>query len=334
MQDDPTKPIALPRGQADHTAAFVTDDSRPSAAYRSGTAHTSTSAKPASSDARDFDDEDADFQAALQASISDNSYHATSSWNPSHTPPPVRASSRPSTIPSRAPFRSRYDSGSNVPVLVDEDIEMIEDDAPVIPPQETRPDFDPVAASRARNQAFMERAMREQEMALRESRQVEAARLQAGYSTRRPNPRQEEEDEELRRAIEESRALHEGLNAPGSSSDHNEVQAVEELSRQNLSGPAVHSQDRVYDDDDAELQAALQASLADAPDGFALPDPPTPVRRQPSLPPVISPESQPKDEDDKETETETESEADTSILEEEKLSVEEMRRKRLARFGG
>ncbi|KAI0341867.1 Josephin-domain-containing protein [Trametopsis cervina] len=354
VQDDPAKPLALPRSEADYIAAFVTEDSRPSAAYRSGATRAVQSSKLG---VEELDDEDAELQAALQASILGGTFSIPPSFDhPTGQSSTASGSSgpTPAAILPRAPFRSIHD-GSNLPPpthIADEDFDMLEEDPdypPVIPPQPTiSDDLDPLAASRARNQAYMQQVMREQEEALRESRQAEMAAVQAGYRTRRPNPRQQEEDDELQRAIEASRVLHE---AQGSSAVHRADDVLDiddedvnvprqEYSRQPLS--AVHGNDRVYDDDDEELQAALRASLADVPSGFTVPA--TPPRSAPPLPtdpvtpvtPALPQSTGATPDDERDIETETESEADTAVDEEERrqVTMEEMRRKRLERFGG
>ena len=104
-------------------------------------------------------------------------------------------------------------------------------------------------------------------------------------------------------------------------------------------------QHRVYDDEDEELQAALRASLETVPEGFRMPSPPpipAPVRRasQQSTPQAVTPPvpahppSQPPPLERQASEDfETESEG-TAEPEPEQLSMEEIRRRRLARFGG
>jgi len=109
--------------------------------------------------------------------------------------------------------------------------------------------------------------------------------------------------------------------------------------------PLSYPSHRVYDDDDAELQAALKASLENVPEGFTIPDiPPLPVASAPipasstSSNPVPSPPKRRGTEDDEvasEAGTSTTStEASHSQPEEQNVSVDEMRRRRLARFGG
>ena len=99
---------------------------------------------------------------------------------------------------------------------------------------------------------------------------------------------------------------------------------------------------RVYDDDDEALQCALKASLEAVPPGFVMPDlresepPRMPSNINDSLPELVEVAS-----DDQEAETA--SEAGTSIVslpssnathEVEDVSVDGLRRRRLARFGG
>ena len=226
---------------------------------------------------------------------------------------------------------------------------MIEDDdydptnVPAVPPPG---DFDPIAASRARNQAYMERVRREQEQALRGSRENEIARLQATYEARRraQQAHEEHEDVDLRRALEESRALAEAQPSSDARDEDGDTPGMQ-WPPTSLANQTGWQEDRVYDDEDAELQAALKASLEDADVALRIPEspslprlPPPPVAPAPSIPrddsstaSHTSAKRQHNDEDD----VETESEADTSIAEESpQLSMEEMRRKRLAKFGG
>ncbi|KAI0682487.1 Josephin-domain-containing protein [Cytidiella melzeri] len=347
VQEDLTKPLALPRSESDHIAAFVTEESRPSAAYRSG------EAQPSARNVlgfEDFDDDDAEFQAALQASISGNTYDDLPSLpQPFIHPPLSSGSTRSSTlpIPSRTPppFATAQHRTSLPPLRrpTAQDVEMIDDDDDdddddfhaVIPPfpqppTPPLPDLDMIAASRARNQAYMAQVMREQEAALQESMQAEIAALESGQQTRRRrDPRRQAEEDELQRAIEESRALHETQGT----SDGDEGKDDDEEYRQPLA--PFRGDERVYDDDDAALQAALQASLADVPEGLTVPCPP------PRATAALSSQSPATPVQEGERDTEISSEADTTVadsedmeVEREQLSVDEMRRRRLARFGG
>jgi len=196
--------------------------------------------------------------------------------------------------------------------------------------------------------------MREQEQAMREQYEEEAARIRAGFPPSRPNRQreQDEEDEELLRAIAESQRMHEGQGADPQDDDDDDMDVEghgegEELPvipppLQPQRAATLFPEHRVYDDDDAELQAALKASLETVPEGFRLPS--TPPRPQaPSLPstsnnPPPNPGSSPspiETSSSQSTEYETASEADSSPMEEEApVNVEEMRRRRLAKFGG
>ena len=103
----------------------------------------------------------------------------------------------------------------------------------------------------------------------------------------------------------------------------------------------------MYDDEDAELQAALRASLETIPAGFRVPSPP-PIPSPPAPAPVVSSpgvqeqargaealglpptQIQRQASSDVETESDAGSEAAQAV----QPSLEEIRRMRLARFGG
>lgn len=94
---------------------------------------------------------------------------------------------------------------------------------------------------------------------------------------------------------------------------------------------------RSYDDEDAELQAALRASLeSHTPSGSAPAPPapaPAPVRAMPSVPPSAKPA---EDDDEEDEEEEEQAPAASSPPIEAKAEVadpDEVRRRRLARFG-
>ena len=196
---------------------------------------------------------------------------------------------------------------------------------------------DPVAASRARAQALMEQARREQEAALRDSYEEEQARIRAGFPSRR-NTRLQQEEEELQRVLEESRAMHEAHMARAGRSDEDADDGYATPPERAPLAPAFQHEHRVYDDDDAELQAALKASLESMPPGFNVPSPPPRSQALAEAAPaenVVPPRPAAEEVEQAETETETESEAGTNAPEEpEQLSMEEIRRRRLARFGG
>jgi ataxin-3 len=269
---------------------------------------------------------------------------------------------------------------------------------PPSPPirSQTQHDYDhadAVAASMARNKRIMEHMQREQEMALQEQYEEEAARIAngatgadsgAGGPAARTRARrgEEEEDEMLRRAIEESQLLagegsqasstvitnpHAPLVIDDDDDEDNDADFVDAemdvdsesegyrlpvrppahpvppLPNAGLGSmqPLSYPNHRVYDDDDAELQAALKASLENVPEGFMIPDipplPQPPVAASSSVPmqsaaaTSSSSDRRGADDDDVASEADTSTEASQP---EEHVSVDEMRRRRLARFGG
>ncbi|KAL4073894.1 Josephin-domain-containing protein [Scleroderma citrinum] len=310
----------LPRTQADEVATSLAELS---------------SAQPASSSVPqkttsniELEDEDIELQAALQASLA----HATSSTSgylprSGAYPAPHISTNRdfPGIQSDRgfaASSHSRsYVGGSNIP-----------------PNQDPygNADVDPVTASLERNRIIMERMRREQEMALQERYEEEVERLDAPRQPGRHGTSEEvvDEDEHFRRAIEASLA-----GRPEQEYD-DDVDSDSDDDYQPT--PPVEPMHRVYDDDDAALQAALAASLETVPHGFTLPDGPRPQPieqfiRPPPAPPAPPATSQPEQEI---VETASETDDDTSRTEsdapkeEEALSLEEIRRRRLARFGG
>lgn len=267
------------------------------------------------------------------------------------------------------------------------------DTIPMVPEPEIDLDLDPVAASVARNRLIMERMRREQEMAFRDTfEDVDMEDI-----TRRRRETQEEEDM-LKRAIEESEKLAKEVEERErqKNQDHPPRTGGSSSASPSQISSSLMDEDRVYDDEDAELQAALRASLEDVPEGYQPPPSPPPSRRPPppgltlsrkqtlapwigttDLPSVATPalesglgssrptglgtstfpksatvvedakgEEKENDKEEKgkgkerqktgnETDSEFDSEMEASFIEpkEEEVSVEEMRRRRLARFG-
>jgi Ataxin-3 len=201
---------------------------------------------------------------------------------------------------------------------------------------------------------------REQEMALREGYDEEIARFQAIARDRRARSRHvdppsvgtsasggsfgetEDEEELVRQALTESHARAETLLDEDEDEDDEDYRPPPRNPRPapapSTSAFAGH---RVYDDDDAELQAALKASLEGAPEGFVVPEfttPSPPSRSAPAAPqpaPVpASPSAHTETEDDTDDMESSSSFVAEPEPEEEQVSVDEMRRRRLARFGG
>lgn len=302
-----------------------------------------------------FEDEDIELQAALQASLGGAAVQIPM---PQPHAGPVAGGTR---AISPAP-------GPNIGFLASP---ILSPPPPV--PHSTRPVSqpmeNPVAASMARNQVMLERMRREQEAALREHYHDEVSRfgqMPTGNMSRSGvGSRVHEEEEEIRRAIAESEemAREQGLGpelgrAQTGSDDvgrtrSDNTQQAEASRTDPIRGG------RVYDDEDAELQAALQASLESAPPGIHTPTPPrvsdSPMRRSP-LPAAASraaprPGTGPSndtnvydvdgDDDDDDLYFDDEDTATSDTLSDSAeqqqagdVSVEEMRRRRLARFGG
>ena len=323
------------------------------------------------------EDEDLMLQAALQASMA-GADHEIPDWlrnqaNEAHTRQVASgASSRPGQESLAAgSFNLPGGSYGEMPGTFDEAEDL---DASA----------DPVAASTARNRAFMENMRRQQEMALRgaidDDIMHHAHRARQGPAVRParaalPQPRQDvapprrrrtagEDDEEieLQRALAASQAAEEaaaasnrpnrfaGLRGENEDGDDDEDVVMEDddeeltmyrraqqlrQSRQPLAPIAPEPaapRTRVYDDDDEELQAALRASLETVPDGFVLPPSPQAPLRRPTAPSSSAatgarleiPGPKPT----------VEEEPVSSPPPEVALTAEELRKKRLARFGG
>ncbi|KIK27673.1 hypothetical protein PISMIDRAFT_630111 [Pisolithus microcarpus 441] len=276
-----------------------------------------------------YGDEDMDLQAALQASLTGGIDHRASI---------APRASAPGTTPYPSPLipadrdiagvRSRQ-----VPNAMSSSSWAYHHSPPVRETYENA-DPDPVRTSMERNRIIMERMRREQEMALREQYEAEAARF--GLTRHEGSFRtseQDEEDEHIRRAIAASLVDH-----PDSEEERDIIadDGDEDDDDYHPTPPAgqVH---RVYDDDDADLQAALKASLENVPLGFSLPASPAPRPTQRFTSPPPAPTTYAEQETEVGTESDIEedtSRAPSEAPEEEELSIEEIRRRRLARFGG
>jgi ataxin-3 len=350
VQADPSAPLALPRTEADELATRLPEPTSATSARLSTTTTpavkqpSASSFTPQTHHAKEsFEDEDMELQAVLQASLMWN--------NPddlhSPEPPPFTRSYMP-RIPGSWPESSSRsgsgpDSGAGTPTRYTRRRYGVPNDLSNL---SRTPDVDRVAESMARNRAIMQRMLREQEMAQRELYHEEVRR----------SMRTEEEDEAemLRNAIAESQALArvEGHGQPANDDDDGDDDDKGEMQDEEYNGPVMEQEsahrlpsipieDRVYDDDDEELQRALKASLEAVPQGFTMPD----LRSAPVRMPLQEVEPNPVqigEETDLE-ETDTSSEAEASIVsmpssdvpqESEVVSVDELRRRRLARFGG
>ncbi|KAG8708883.1 hypothetical protein FRC09_000980 [Ceratobasidium sp. 395] len=225
-------------------------------------------------------------------------------------------------------------------------------------------DADPVAASAARARARLEQVQREQAAAMHgfgfgagmdEAVDEEGARRRREAADRVRRAREEEEDQ-IRLAMAESLRTH----SAGVEEGNPEYFVTPPSTTQpSLPGSFPTGGDRHYDDEDAELQAALKASLEEATSSSPGPLPrpaapasvpervvpvdraPVPVGRAPvpgapvpaSSAHVEDNEDEDEDEDEEEEEEEEEK-TPAPALKAEVADAEEMRRRRLARFGG
>ena len=343
----------MPLTSADHLAATIPE-------------RTSSSATPAQSGAshpsglEGFEDEDMELQAALQASLS-GMHHAYSFDVPvasSSQPRPQGSSYASAASASTGVLGSMRNFGNTatprsrtpppvIPPLIEDpyndgedDDEYDDDFVDAEAELDTAVNTDPVAASMARNRAFLARFQREQEAALRET--YGAPDVEAEARAARQRQREEEEEEMFRRAIAESEAMHREAQARAQAGSAEEAEDVDMHDEPPVvpPHPLTYDAQRVYDDEDAELQAALRASLETAPEGFRMPDtPPRTARPLPSASlSVPAPHPVQREPSIASTQSESESsiatESDSEPPQVEQLSMEEIRRRRLARFGG
>ena len=332
-QLNPNMPLALPRTEADEVAATLPEPTGRSTAafnpqsFRPASQQHAPSAAAASSDDMHFEAEDYELQAALHASLMGEDADF-GSFNP------PSASRPPPTIPPLNFGSSSREQDQLSPL-----------DLPV---RGFDSDTDPVAASMARNRAMLDDMRREQEHAQRELFSDPDSEAWRGQRQRE----REEEDEMLRRAISESEAMAKSADprqegqeddAMDTIEDDDESDYVPSVQRTPATTSFDPSSHRVYDDDDAELQAALKASLESAPAGWTAPEFTSPAPVQPPLAPMppaavpMPPGHQIEekiDSDDEVEDAEVPSSDPAQASPAKVVDVDEMRKKRLARFGG
>ncbi|KAL0955934.1 hypothetical protein HGRIS_002122 [Hohenbuehelia grisea] len=332
-QADPSAPLALPRTEADEVASTLPEPSG-TPNYNSSRSYTTTpksanttepTASGGSMDMEGLEEEDYELQAALQASLS-----GASEDLPPFAPPPLAQATVPLPSSGSSPASG---SGAATPQF-----HPSADEPAHLPPLSHLPghaDLDPVTAGMERNRVMLQRMREQQEYAQRE---VWASR---GFGAEGPprNQQDDDEDEMLRRAIEESEAMAraEGHGPTDDGDDNDPAQPTVPHSFPSS------SQHRVYDDDDAELQAALKASLENMPDGWTPPafeeaGAPQPQNTPHNLPPAApAAEEESIDVDDAASVTSDATSAapgsEAPQPETPKVSMEELRQKRLARFG-
>jgi Ataxin-3 len=279
------EPTSISAANPERSLIHNFEESRP----RGSSAHTE--------ELEGFEDEDYQLQAALQASLMDDN--------------PDQPSFSPRYIPALQPainYSSQSRSGSAGPGSGSHTPRS----AQHIGGSMSLPghaDVDPVVASAERNRVLLQRMKEEQEYAQREVwsgvdlTPEEHTALQARREQRQREER--EEAEAMQRAIEESKAL--------AQRSQFEVGGANEIDDENHDMDAERSHvdgNRVYDDDDTELQAALKASLE---------------QHLKSPPDVEDTESIVSDT----TSAAEESTSDVTSA----VSLDEIRRRRLARFG-
>ena len=312
-QGDPDLPLALPRTEADIIASTLPEPASASATYSERSLRANNKklrAKESSSgrteELEGFEDEDYQLQAALQASLMAD--------NPDQPPQPpsrcIPSTSQPTILDSSPQPRSGPGSGSHTP----RSAQHIGGDTSLL----RHAEVDPVVASAERNRVLLQRMREEQEYAQREvwSGVDLTPEEHAAFQARREQRQREEQEEAeaLRIAIEESKALAQrsryevGEDIKADDEDHDMI-------AESLHTPSGFvDENRVYDDDDTQLQAALKASLE-------------------HMPPIHSP-SHPSSSEVEDTESIVEDM--TSTTEEFNItpavSLDEVRRRRLARF--
>ncbi|KLO19447.1 Josephin-domain-containing protein [Schizopora paradoxa] len=352
VQANPDQDLVLQRTEADIIAATIPEpesDDPPSASEGVASGSGVREHIEIPEDTEELEDNDMELQAALQASITGGNFGFEWDENeagPTHAPvraPELRHAPLPPGFP---PFPQPMQD---------------------VPGSSLDDESDPVAASMARNRVMMDRMRREQEAALRETYEAEVA---AGFP---PGGRagvagqgagmaveEDDEDEQIRRAIAAS--MEEGDEEhPIIVDDDDEDEDAEKENvgvRLPARPPGISSpdsgaappniavlHDRVYDDEDQAFQAAIRASLETMPQGFVAPVTPPPRPPQSSVsvsapgPSTITSQpatttnttSENKDDEDEYKPEDASSPAPAPV---EPLSMEEIRRRRLAKFGG
>ncbi|KAJ8076493.1 hypothetical protein PM082_000916 [Marasmius tenuissimus] len=287
---------SLPRTEVDELAATISEDNLQDP---------STSLAGGASDVEGLEDEDWELQAALHASL------GGPVAEPSVQPPQLVR--RPIPLPDSGPSSG---GGSG-------DLTPARQDGSVSPPDPSDDAALLAAASRERGRRMLEQMTAEQHQAQQE----------LWHEGNRPVRRDEDEDYEemLRRVIAESEALAKAADekrAQEGSDDGGSDMNVDVSSTPQLPS---FQREHVYDDDDAELQAALRASLEEMPEGWAPVEQPTSTGSSSSATQSTkgTTDTASTVSDFSEDESEPPSEQPAQVVDH-----DEIRRRRLARFGG
>ncbi|KAF8798698.1 Josephin-domain-containing protein [Phlegmacium glaucopus] len=320
-QADPDSPLALPRTEADMIASTLPEPTSASTIYpeRSLRSHLEEPRSRESSDHVEghegFEDEDYQLQAALQASLMGNNLDQPP-FSPSRYIPTPQPSMTKNSSPRSRSGSADLESGSHATPPT----QHIGGSMPL----PGHADVDPVVASAERNRVLLQRMKEEQEYAQREvwSGADLTPEEQIALQARREQRQREEQEEAeaIRKAIEESKVLAQRSHLEaGEDTDHDMNAEGSHTSIGFIDG------NRVYDDDDAELQAALKASLERIPPVW---------HPAPNHPPLQHPLPPSDVEDTESIISDTASAAEESTSEvSPAVSLDEIRRRRLARFG-
>lgn len=149
----------------------------------------------------------------------------------------------------------------------------------------------------------------------------------------------EDEERELQRLLEQRRQNHQTLLPELPSIPPLDPSPLFDPLRMPILGANASHLSRNYDDEDAELQAALKASLEGASPDLTIPTPPRPATRaptaaeEPAAASTSTSTSAKKHVESDEEDDDEEEESDEEMESPKQLTAEEMRKARLARFG-
>ncbi|TFK21961.1 Josephin-domain-containing protein [Coprinopsis marcescibilis] len=338
---DPGAPLGMPRVLADEIAATLPEPSSVSIPSTRPTAYRTmpSSATPPAQDpsidpefrADNYDEEDYELQAILHESLmAQNALRGEDGGVTGLTPPPIHRQTIP--LPD-APGPSISNFGAPIP-----------GGWPAHFAEHEATDVDPVAQSIERNRRLLEQMQAQQAQAMSEREWTDdnlAPEEAEALRERRERRRREEEEEEeqLRRVMEESEKMHREHRAKRArlsdddedmESDSDQPAALPQTSH--IVAPSSHaSGSRVYDDEDADLQAALKLSLESVPAGWQEPAFSVDTPQPPAAASIPA-----KDMEASVSVTSTTSTVDDVADPEpvpEPIDLDEIRRRRLARFG-
>ncbi|CCA66347.1 hypothetical protein PIIN_00033 [Serendipita indica DSM 11827] len=369
-QIDPMAPLALTRTTADEIAASIPD-------ITSGGRHLSTSrtaSKASTSAANDWgvsgaEDEDMELQAALFASVMGESTQSSTALEPAR-PAPRQGTSDEWDINTSSFFGSSRMASSAAESSVEASARRAREELARFQEEQMRAldertDSDDMIASvlgRRRNVASetiaaeprtrQRRQQQDEEEEEMIRRAIEASKREAQENGQGDDSEEEpmsfdddenaydeehEEREQLERLMQERRKRQ------------REQEEQERIRRGfvdaeddfgHFGANAEHLVNRTYDDEDAELQAALKASLEGGTESLAIPSPPKPVRaptqqESKETPAASASQTAPRKPDSDEEDSDSDDEPETEQEAPPKpLTAEELRKARLARFGG